>query len=72
MIFYQMLTGKVPFGRFNLPSRVRSDVPPEVDPVVLRCLEADRAARYPSVDALVRDLGRLEDRLQIGLVSELR
>lgn len=72
VIFYQMLTGKVPVGRFNLPSRVHSAIPPEVDPVVLKCLAVDRSQRYSDVASLLRDVERLEDRLGLGLARELR
>ncbi len=69
---YEMLTGRVPVGRFSLPSQLNSEIPPDIDPVVLRCLETDPAARYPTVGRLLADLDRLEDRLRLGLVDELR
>jgi serine/threonine-protein kinase len=39
-----------------LPSSLRPDVPPGLDAVVLRCLEKDRAARYPAVRELMAAL----------------
>ena len=72
VLLYQMLTGAVPVGRFNLPSRASSEVPADIDPLALKCLEGDPAARYQSVTALLRDVDRLEDRLRLGLMSELK
>ncbi|MDX1644779.1 MAG: protein kinase [Thermoanaerobaculia bacterium] len=72
VLLHHMLTGSVPVGRFTLPSRVNSEVPAEVDPLVLKCLEGNPAQRYASVDALLRHTEQLEDRLRLGLASELR
>ena len=45
VLFYEMLTGEVPLGRFAPPSkRVRLDV--RVDEVVLKALEREPAKRY--------------------------
>jgi tetratricopeptide (TPR) repeat protein len=71
-LFYEMLIGKAPFGKFNLPSRADSNVPDSVDPVVLKCLEANPANRYSNVPQLLGEIDRLEDRLGLGLVSELK
>ncbi len=45
VVFYELLTGEVPFGRFDPPSRkVQLDV--RLDQVVLRALEAEPEHRY--------------------------
>ncbi len=45
VVFYEMLTGELPLGRFALPSE-KSSVDPRVDPIVLRALERDRDKRF--------------------------
>jgi tRNA A-37 threonylcarbamoyl transferase component Bud32 len=48
VVFYEMLTGEVPMGRFEPPSkRVQVDV--RLDEVVLRALEREPARRYQHV-----------------------
>ena len=49
VVFYEMLTGELPMGRFAPPSeRVEVDV--RLDEVVLRTLEKERERRYQRVD----------------------
>jgi predicted Ser/Thr protein kinase len=45
VVIYEMLTGKLPIGRFEPPSRVRK-VDVRLDEVVLRSLESDRERRF--------------------------
>ena len=72
VILYEMLTGRVPVGRFSLPSQINNEVPSDVDPLVLKCLEADPADRYATVTQVLGELNRLEDKLKLGLVHELK
>ena len=48
VVFYEMLTGEVPMGSFDLPSQ-RVEVDVRLDQVVLRALERNREARYQQV-----------------------
>jgi serine/threonine-protein kinase len=66
VILYELLTGKVPFAAESLPEQVhrvttepptslrelRPEVPPELEGVILRCLEKNRAERYHNVAEL--------------------
>ena len=52
---YELLTGELPVGRYQLPSR-RCAVPRAMDEVVLRCMEHDPARRYPDAVSVRRDL----------------
>ena len=48
VVFYEMLTGKLPLGRFPLPSqKVRVDL--RLDDVVLRTLEKEPERRYQNI-----------------------
>jgi serine/threonine protein kinase len=51
VVFYQMLTGELPLGRFGAPStRVQIDV--RLDEIVLRALEKQPELRYQQASAL--------------------
>jgi serine/threonine protein kinase len=49
VVFYEMLTGELPLGRFAPPSE-KSAADPRVDEVVLRALAKEKAKRYASAD----------------------
>jgi serine/threonine protein kinase/outer membrane protein assembly factor BamD (BamD/ComL family) len=72
VVLYEMLTGRVPLGRFNLPSQRNSEVPHDLDPVVLKCLASEPSKRYATVGQLRARLQAVEDQLRLGLVSEIR
>ncbi len=48
VVFYEMLTGELPLGRFAAPSG-KCDVDARVDAIVMRTLEKERAARFQHV-----------------------
>jgi tRNA A-37 threonylcarbamoyl transferase component Bud32 len=49
VVFYEMLTGELPIGRFAPPSE-KATVDPRVDPIVLQSLERDREKRFRSAN----------------------
>ncbi|XXT19058.1 serine/threonine-protein kinase [Sorangium sp. So ce429] len=66
-LLYVLLTGRYPMharsvetvslvlgGKFvpPLPSKVRRGLTPEIDPIIMRCLERDRERRWPDLAAL--------------------
>jgi len=63
IVFYEMLTGELPIGRFKLPSALGSDL--RVDSIVLDLLEREPEDRIPSAKELRRQLKRLDKRLAI-------
>jgi serine/threonine-protein kinase len=55
VVFYEMLTGDLPVGRFAPPSqKVQVDV--RIDEVVLRTLEQERERRYQHVSEIKSDV----------------
>jgi eukaryotic-like serine/threonine-protein kinase len=70
VVFYQLLTGRLPFlGTNNYsiiyqiinvdpapPSRFRREVPPQIDAIVLHMLQKNTADRYQTWDELAGDL----------------
>src|SRR5580658_454232 len=49
VVFYEMLTGELPLGKFSPPSAGRVEVDVRLDDVVLRALEKDPELRYQKV-----------------------
>jgi serine/threonine-protein kinase len=74
VMFYEMLTGQVPFSGPNPlavmnerllndpvpPSEINPDIPPEIEEIVFRALERDPRHRYPSAHEMEWDLEHKE------------
>jgi TolA-binding protein len=67
-----MLTGRMPLGKFSLPSELNRDLPSEIDPVVLRCLATEPAGRPATVGQLLEEIDKLEELLRFQLLDELK
>ncbi len=61
VVFYEMLTGELPLGRFAAPSERATTVDARIDAVVMRALEKDRERRQQSAN---------EVRTQVQLLSD--
>lgn len=55
VVFYEMLTGELPLGRFGAPS-AKSAVNDRVDAIVMRTLEKEKELRQQSADELRTDI----------------
>lgn len=55
VMLYHMLTGEVPRGAFDLPSR-RLGTDPRFDAIILKAMKMDREERYQSSSAIRQDL----------------
>jgi len=56
VMLYQMLTGKIPQGLFELPSLQVPGLDPRYDGIIGKALREDREVRYPSVLDMRHDL----------------
>jgi len=56
VVLYEMLTGELPIGRFELPSRKLPHVDRRIDAIVERGLAKDPAKRYDRASAMAHDL----------------
>ena len=69
VVFYEALTGRMPLGKFSLPSELNKDLPSEIDPVVLKCLATEPDKRYATVGQLLEDIDKLEELLRFQLLD---
>ena len=79
-MLYEMLTGRRPFqGDSQVsvrkavltttppsPRATRSEIPPDVERIVFRCLQKETEARYASGAGLLRDLEQARTRAEVG------
>ncbi len=80
VVLYQMVTGRSPFTGSSLAetlqkitqaqpeamARFNYDVPPELERIVLKCLQKDAGRRFQSARELMVDLGNLKRDLESG------
>jgi serine/threonine-protein kinase len=59
VVLYELLTGDVPAGRFELPSRRRAGLPKSIDPVIERALAPEPADRFTSAAEMARALSQV-------------
>ena len=65
VVFYEMLTGELPLGRFPAPSE-KSASDPRLDEVVFRALAKEREKRYQSADGLRTGVEKSESAPPVG------
>ena len=61
VMFYELLTGQLPIGRFENPSTLNPRLSNSIDRVVLRTLSRKPANRYQSIADLATELNRLTE-----------
>jgi tetratricopeptide (TPR) repeat protein len=70
VVFYEMLTGEVPMGRFEPPSK-KAQVDVRLDEVVLRALESEPARRYQSASEIRSGVEAIT-RVPAGATAEMK
>jgi hypothetical protein len=56
VMLYQMLTGRLPQGLFEMPSEQVAGLDPRYDAIVAKALREDRVLRYQSAAELRQEL----------------
>jgi serine/threonine-protein kinase len=72
VIFHEMLTGRAPGPKFALPSQIDPALSPEIDVVMLRCLARRPDERYANAGDLLAALERLEEKVGLRTLTEIR
>ncbi len=66
VILYEMLTGKLPVGRFNTPAEERRSLPRALDAVILRGLAPEPEKRPETAERLLAELGTIRALVERG------
>ncbi len=72
VIFYEMLTGDLPLGRFHLPTERPGlgHLPKSLDKLISKILQQDVSKRYRSIPELEKDFKKIEAALRRQSFSE--
>jgi hypothetical protein len=65
IIFYELLTRKLPGRRSPMPSQINASLPAGIDDIFDRMTRDSRAERYTSVDDILDDIDKLEGLNQV-------
>ncbi|MFO1441120.1 MAG: protein kinase [Verrucomicrobiaceae bacterium] len=66
VMLYQMLTGRVPRGRFDPPSQVVPKMDKSLDAIVDKAMQTDRDKRYSTATELKRDVEKVAAKVMKG------
>jgi TolB-like protein len=83
VVYYQMLSGRLPFGYeheqaiiYNIqntdPPPIVESVPPECDRIVRKALKKNPGERYQTMKEMLTDLAASRDRLKAGPTEKIR
>ena len=69
VVFYEMLTGELPLGRFAIPSQ-KAALDTRLDTVILRTLEKDPERRYQNISEMKTDVEKISSVGRIDTSSD--
>jgi serine/threonine protein kinase len=69
VVLYEMLTGSLPLGRFQAPSKTNG-IDERIDEVVFKTLEKDPQRRYQQADEVKTDVNRVRQPAEIPIEPE--
>jgi tRNA A-37 threonylcarbamoyl transferase component Bud32 len=69
VVFYEMLAGELPLGRFSLPSQ-KGLADERIDNILIKALEKDPDARYQQAGSIKADLGTGGPSVPMGPLAE--
>ncbi|OGW29589.1 MAG: hypothetical protein A2X59_11520 [Nitrospirae bacterium GWC2_42_7] len=72
MIFYQILVGHLPMGRFELPSEIRNDIPVSIDKIIAKCLKPQPENRYQDIKVLAQAIQTAQREYEETREKEIR
>jgi len=59
VMFYEMLTGQLPVGRFSLPSEIIPGIDKRIDKIITGMLQTDLRLRYQTIKKVISDLSEV-------------
>jgi serine/threonine protein kinase len=71
VIFYELLVGKLPIGRFRLPSEIKPELGSRIDGIITKALEPEPLERYSNIYEMYRDMLLFEEEMQ-GIIAKRR
>jgi serine/threonine protein kinase len=72
VIFYELLTGRIPIGRFKLPSKLRSELTDQIDAVITKALEPDPNDRYGTIYEMLKDILIVQEKMKSYIAKQKR
>ncbi|MEO1525920.1 MAG: serine/threonine-protein kinase [Planctomycetota bacterium] len=69
VIFYELLTGQLPLGRYDVPSKVRSRVDQRFDSIVMKTLSRKPDLRYQRASELDSELEQLATQIRSSVAG---
>jgi serine/threonine protein kinase len=72
VMLYQMLTGRIPRGRFVMPTSIVPQIDPRFDAIVDKAMQAERDQRYSTVAEIKTELEKITELGPAGRKSHSR